>query len=618
MSFSAGGTPETRISTSEICPLVSKKEQDPDGYVPLHHLLEHAETGCAKCSLVREVHFEYPGKTEWFSSESDWTTLRFRDSAMATFAVDVFVPRGSPKLFPELKHRPPVGEIPREESIARAKNWISRCDIMHRSCQIAVKPGLPKRVLEISPEAVRLVETDGQSDHYIALSHCWGDSRPPCLTTKANLHSNMEDVPWGSLPKTFQDSILLCRDLGIRYLWIDSICIIQDDDIDWMQESAEMASVYHGSYLTICATSALSDDVGLWTTFPKVAPVKKLQVRGQSQDFPIYLRTKDEVRAVHLDCKSNTYLRPRTHALNPLLSRGWTFQEGLISPRLLHVGYGELLWQCAEQQMCECSDDGFGSSSYLARSERERQLFRDLTNDEPDVSTADAWRSFVQDYSGLKHTFLKDVLPALSGVAKMYLERRPGDRYLAGLWEKSLIQDLAWSPLCNPDRLPRPEVYRAPSWSWASITQQIMIFGIVDTEAICARVLRAHTVLAGLDPTGEVLSGSIVLAAPVEPAKVTGVIAESFYVKSNRSGHDVRFSRDSTSDLEEGTSEGTSVLCLRLCGKGRYPAHSRINLALVAVDDRPGVYRRIGICMVSPGQDFSEGSFKQEMEVEII
>ena len=328
---------------------------------------------------------------------------------------------GQPKPFEEMRYRPPIGEIPHEESISRAKTWTSRCDKTHRMCQIATEPRLPKRVLDLSIGHIRLMETDGQTGQYVALSHCWGDSRPPCLTTRANLAANMEEISWDSLPKTFQDSILVCRKLGIDYLWIDSICIIQDDDIDWMLESAKMASVYHGSYLTICATSALSDDIGLWTAFSQGAPVKKFSIRLESQNFQIYTRTKDEVRAVHLDCKFNTALRPRTHALNPLLSRGWTYQEALISPRLLHFGYGEILWQCPEQLICECSDEQVGNSIYLVRSERERRLFRKLLNDEPGQSTSDAWRLFVQDYSGLQHTFAKDVLPALSGVARMYL-----------------------------------------------------------------------------------------------------------------------------------------------------------------------------------------------------
>lgn len=130
--------------------------------------------------------------------------------------------------------------------------------------------------------------------------------------------------------------------------------------------------------------------------------------------------------------------------------------------------------------------------------------------------------------------------------------------------------------------------------------------------------MRANTVLAGLDPTGEVLAGSVVLVAPVEPARITKVIDESFFVESDNSDHDVRFSRDATTDLDDRTSVGRQVLCLRLCGKGRYSGHSRISLALVAVDHRPGVYRRVGIGMVSPGQDFSEKSFQQEMEVEIV
>lgn len=149
---------------------------------------------------------------------------------------------GHPKLFRELKHRPAIGEIPHEESIGTAKTWLSNCSADHGACQESASSSLPSRVIEISAENIRLVETNGQSSQYIALSHCWRNSRPLCLPTKATIDDNKQGIAWPSLPKTFKDTVQVCRGLGICYLWIDSICIIQDDEIDWMQESAKMAS----------------------------------------------------------------------------------------------------------------------------------------------------------------------------------------------------------------------------------------------------------------------------------------------------------------------------------------------------------------------------------------
>jgi hypothetical protein len=112
-------------------------------------------------------------------------------------------------------------------------------------------------------------------------------------------------------------------------------------------------------------------------------------------------------------------------------------------------------------------------------------------------SVAETWRTIVDHYSKLSLTFPKDVLPALSGLAKMFLQMRPGDRYLAGLWEQSLIDDLAWNSCYNMPTLPRPEVFRAPPWSWASVTQRVMFSDeIEELDTVYARVVRATTILA--------------------------------------------------------------------------------------------------------------------------
>jgi hypothetical protein len=199
-----------------------------------------------------------------------------------------------------LKHRPAIGNTSTEESLARAKTWISRCSREHESCQRPPEEPLPKRIIEIEEDKLRLLtETGGQFGSYIALSHCWGDSRSPCLTTTATIEVNTRGIAWTSLPNTLRDAILACRELRIRYLWIDSICIIQDDDIDWKEESGKMAEIYYNSYLTICATSAQSDDGGLWPSALKSLP-QEVVVQRQSQDFEVYFRLEHEVDAVHL------------------------------------------------------------------------------------------------------------------------------------------------------------------------------------------------------------------------------------------------------------------------------------------------------------------------------
>ena len=108
---------------------------------------------------------------------------------------------------------------------------------------------------------VRLYETQRELAHYTTLSHCWGKKRI-VTTTKATLGQRKLEVQWPRLSRTFQDAINITRALGIRYIWIDSLCIIQDDKEDWERESAKMAEIYSCSYLNLAATGSADGDGG--------------------------------------------------------------------------------------------------------------------------------------------------------------------------------------------------------------------------------------------------------------------------------------------------------------------------------------------------------------------
>lgn len=130
---------------------------------------------------------------------------------------------------------------------------------------------MPTRVIDVGTLAVpalRLVGSNGTKAQYACLSHCWGDYRPDCITTEATLACNMKEILWASLSKSFQDAVTITRALGVRFLWIDSICIIQGKSIaakrDWQKESGLMASVYGNAILTLAATYAGDGRGGLF------------------------------------------------------------------------------------------------------------------------------------------------------------------------------------------------------------------------------------------------------------------------------------------------------------------------------------------------------------------
>lgn len=339
--------------------------------------------------------------------------------------------------------------------------------------------------------------------HYVTLSHCWGNTVIVQTTTKT-LHAHKEQIPIAGLTKTFRDAIIITRNLGFQYLWIDSLCIIQDDAKDWETESALMAEVYGSSILTIAASSSNNSLTGCF--FP----------RGSSPSIALKYSSKNGSQ--HL-----VYLRKRlkrfeeTVNKGPLNSRAWTFQERLLSRRILHYGEDQLHWECEETCLSEdghtvLNNDYFKSTSILhpEKSAMPQQV-------EHNSMYLD-WYDMVQKYTSRHLTKAADKLPALSGLASVFATLT-GDRYLAGLWESNLEAGLLWqSSHSEKPRLHRPPKYRAPSWSWAALDGQVEFHSDVyytspgiplDQITFALKDIDVAMSLAGSNPYGSVAAGSM-------------------------------------------------------------------------------------------------------------
>lgn len=178
----------------------------------------------------------------------------------------------------------------------------------------------------------RLLETHGLKGQYVALSHCWGLNRH-IVTNKINLDTHKRSIPFGSLPKTFQDAVVLTKRIGIHYIWIDSLCIIQDDVQDWKSEAAKMADVYRDAYCTLAATGSRGDHEGIF-------------VQRTSQDIcTLRYNAKDIDLLV-------TYIEEDVNTLkdflifSPLSQRAWCLQEKLLSPRIINFTRSRAIWEC--------------------------------------------------------------------------------------------------------------------------------------------------------------------------------------------------------------------------------------------------------------------------------
>jgi hypothetical protein len=283
-------------------------------------------------------------------------------------------------------------------------------------------------------------------------------------TTQSTIQERKHGILLKDLPQTFLDAVLFVRRLKKKFLWIDSLCIIQDCLQDWQQESAEMAEIYQNSWLTIAALKASSCHDGLFS-----AKIRELSPVVDSIQYRVYAQPSFK-HIVHESGRTDS---------NPLLQRAWVYQERLLSPRVLYFGTNELEWECQEEIYCECSDPtdhtkddpmplkiSHGLTVNAATSVRELRL---------------RWYDIIEEYSTLNLTRRSDRLPALQGLARQMQVHRQ-DHCLAGLWGQTLSHDLMWY---SPNWPSKGASFIAPSWSWASLEGQITFGGCSRSPGIC-------------------------------------------------------------------------------------------------------------------------------------
>lgn len=345
---------------------------------------------------------------------------------------------------------------------------------------------LPHRVVDVGnsqDKTVRLrVSAEDERAPYLCLSHCWGKVQI-VRTLGSNISAFEQEIPSSLLSNTFRDAIEATRLLGFRYIWIDSLCIVQDSAEDWRQESSRMSEYYGGAELTLAATKSKDGHGGLFATHKE----QLLQGVGPlGKECQVYARS--HVRHFGYPARA-TRRYPQLKDTDPLidfplLTRGWVYQERLLSPRMVHFGEDELVWECLASRRCEChatrsDQDGQWSMDNAALDLPKLALYRLRVAVEPSI-VPNIWRFMVMRFTQLDLTFGTDKLPALQGCAAMHMAslatikvKQQQDRqqssdleYVAGLWRGSIFEDLLWH---SQKVLPRPEAWRAPSFSWASV-----------------------------------------------------------------------------------------------------------------------------------------------------
>lgn len=301
---------------------------------------------------------------------------------------------------------------------------------------------------------------------------------------KHNLSALSVDISSEQLPKTFADAVDITRKLEVGHIWIDSLCIVQDDEDDWRRETALMEHVYGGSHLNIAASSATSVHGGCLVAHQGMQSTFRTKVRVGDREL---------VREIRDDNCYDVAVW-ESH----LATRAWALQEKLLPPRTIHLGDRGAFWECRHKIANEYLPDGFTSrlGSGLLQKMKKVEFLQQW------------WASVVHLYTSAHLTFARDKLPALSGIAKR-IHSQKGGQYLAGLWRHERIEaQLCWRV---EELRTRPTTWRAPSWSWASVDGPILY--MPTQEGTCddsyAHVVDASiTPLAG-DVFGELSAGTL-------------------------------------------------------------------------------------------------------------
>ncbi|KAF3771022.1 HET-domain-containing protein, partial [Cryphonectria parasitica EP155] len=340
------------------------------------------------------------------------------------------------------------------------------------------------------------------------------------------------------LPPNFRDAVRTTRRLGFRYVWIDSLCIIQGPDGDWAEQAPLMDRVYMNAEL--CLAAAASEDAygGFFRSRDPadLQPFRvDLQLPGDAS--PSSSSSHPQLRPFYAYCggQDPTILWAASVERAPLNRRGWVQQERVLAPRTVHFGQTQVFWECRQLQACEAGPDsalaGFQEAMVKnwetkgpdAIGERARERTKLSSSPLPPISATDvylAWRGIIGSYSRCALSIDKDKLVAASGLAKAF-SRHLGQEYVAGLWRGPyLVKELLWTRakwnVGSRTTARRHKEYQAPTWSWASIDGPVE-WGLQNRFEDCAEVVGVVVDTVTSDPTGAVRRAEITLSGSLVP-----------------------------------------------------------------------------------------------------
>ncbi|KAH8204060.1 hypothetical protein TruAng_001742 [Truncatella angustata] len=381
-------------------------------------------------------------------------------------------------------------------STKAVSNWLQNCLENHDSCnRFPESQNKPKRLIYVGDESRDPFLVDAENINkrikWLSLSYCWG-GEPLVKLTKNTMNMLRSGVPLAEFDHTIRDAIIVTRALGIPYIWIDSLCIIQDSGgADWNEQASKMNEIYGESTVTLVAASSDTVQKGFLKERPsRYVPISSFNIsktEGTDTDSSLKVYVSSE------------WDKTEDSADGPWSSRGWTMQEGLLPNRLLYYTSSQAIWKCCKEERFErgvvesiedimtlshrFADDMGVASEWLWELEifTKFKNFKDYLTRypskslllEPDVFRL--WYDLIENYSPREFKDIGDRLVALSGLAKVFGDTIGCDEYVVGLWKPDLIRGLMWN-IDGARLVPRSSSIRMrtvnsaiPSWSWACV-----------------------------------------------------------------------------------------------------------------------------------------------------
>jgi hypothetical protein len=560
---------------------------------------------------------------------------------------------------------PPTATSP--DNIRKINGWIDECAANHLSCNsLAEGTGidsnisnmyttsdgqslfLPTRLVYVgSPlagENPRIVLTSEEfktsstvamkSTRYIALSYCWGSAEErshSLISNTSNIGGWMAAIPWGATPQTFRDVILFAIDMGVRYVWIDSLCILQGDGGDWQEESAQMWSIFSNAFLTVVAAAGSSPHSG----FVNRSPSPHCRISLPPDEATEYADETDYCLRHRPGTKWWGTDRMAEITGKRWITRGWTYQEERLARRVLMFGENKFFFDCRERERSEDTDVWLYRPSWSkvihtggADGDYENELAPNQNRNSAAAKrkmlqrTFDHWQWLCIQYSHRQLTVAQDKLPAFSGVAAA-VASKVKTRYLAGLWESNLPHDLFWDTTGSGAQ--KSPAYRAPSWSWMSLDSKAITWAGPTTCAdrnckkFC-RFLQADVTLVGPNQLGAIIGAFLKLEGIIVhvelvywPRPGKNKLNWTLLYEGEGIGQGKLDLRDP--DPDGGSEDGEEIsnvpaLLISTCGTGQRATRGLLLERKKEGQDLIDVYRRIGTFFVSAETPFE---FRQNL-----